>query len=92
MGLCFDHPNYVKIYGFFSDKENFYIIKEYLEEGCLLDIPKISIDQGISVCLNQVLYGVSSLSEIVDLRNFHFEPSQIAKSQVNLSLLREFVK
>ena len=27
IGMVFGHPNYTKIYGFFADKDNFYIIK-----------------------------------------------------------------
>ena len=30
-----DHPNIMKIYEFFEDKNNFYIITEYCDEGDL---------------------------------------------------------
>jgi aurora kinase len=33
-----DHPNIIKIYGFFSDEENFYLIMELGCDGQLFDI------------------------------------------------------
>ena len=33
--LFLDHPNIVKLYGFFDDPSNFYIIMEYMEGGNL---------------------------------------------------------
>jgi calcium-dependent protein kinase len=32
-----DHPNIVKIYEFYEDKYNFYLITEYIEGGELFD-------------------------------------------------------
>ena len=32
-----DHPNIVKIYEFYQDKLNFYLITEYIEGGELFD-------------------------------------------------------
>lgn len=37
LGLLLNSPNIAKIYGFFADSDNIYIIKEYLEEGCILE-------------------------------------------------------
>lgn len=34
------HPNLVKIYGYFCDKENFYMLVEYMEEGSLYSLMK----------------------------------------------------
>ena len=36
LGLLLNNPNVAKIYGFFADSDNFYLIREYLEEGCIL--------------------------------------------------------
>lgn len=36
-----DHPNIVKMYGFFSDRLHFYIMMEYMEEGSLYKHIKI---------------------------------------------------
>ena len=30
-----NHPNIVRMYGFFTDRENIYILMEYMEEGSL---------------------------------------------------------
>lgn len=32
-----DHPNIVKIYEFYQDKSNFYLITEFIEGGELFD-------------------------------------------------------
>jgi len=37
VGLTADHPNILKIYGFFEEGDNVYLVKEYLEEGALVD-------------------------------------------------------
>jgi len=37
LGMLLSNPNVAKIYGFFADSDNVYIIKEYLEEGCILE-------------------------------------------------------
>jgi aurora kinase, other len=36
-----DHPNLVKMYGFFSDRLHFYIMMEYMEEGSLYKTIKL---------------------------------------------------
>lgn len=35
MQAFFDHPNILKLYGFFDDEEHVYLILEYMEEGTL---------------------------------------------------------
>lgn len=35
MQLHFNHPNILKLYGFFDDQEHIYLILEYMEEGTL---------------------------------------------------------
>ncbi|EAR92076.3 calmodulin-domain kinase (macronuclear) [Tetrahymena thermophila SB210] len=38
-----DHPNIIRIFDFYQDEEDFYIITEYIEGGCLFDeIQKLS--------------------------------------------------
>jgi serine/threonine protein kinase len=37
LGLLLNSPNVAKIYGFFTDNDNFYVIKEYMEEGCIAE-------------------------------------------------------
>ena len=36
----FNHPTILKIYGYFDDKENIYLILEYMEEGTLFTLFK----------------------------------------------------
>lgn len=31
LGLLLTNPNIIKIYGFFSDEDNFYILEEFME-------------------------------------------------------------
>lgn len=33
--LFMNHPNIVRMYGFFTDRDNIYILMEYMEEGSL---------------------------------------------------------
>ena len=35
-----DHPNIVKLYGIFSDKDHIYLIMEYMEDGSLYSMIK----------------------------------------------------
>jgi serine/threonine protein kinase len=37
LGLLLDSPNVAKVYGFFADGDNFYVIKEYMEEGSICE-------------------------------------------------------
>jgi aurora kinase, other len=34
---CLDHPNIVKFYGFFEEKDDIYLIIEYMNGGTLFD-------------------------------------------------------
>ena len=38
--MFLDHPNIVKLYGFFDDATNFYIIMEYMDGGNLFGLIK----------------------------------------------------
>ena len=38
--LFIDHPNVVKVFGFFDDSTHFYIIMEYMEGGSLFNLIK----------------------------------------------------
>ena len=38
--MFLDHPNIVKLYGFFDDASNFYIIMEFMEGGNLFGLVK----------------------------------------------------
>jgi|GEM_PF-5094668 len=35
MQLFLQHPNILKLYGYFDDSENIYLILEFMEEGTL---------------------------------------------------------
>ena len=47
--MFLDHPNIVKLYGFFDDSLHFYIIMEYMEGGSLYSYikknKKLSIEE-----------------------------------------------
>lgn len=66
--MAFGHPNYTKVYGFFSDKDNFYIIREFLEEGDLLESKKAMNENAISQSLNHIIFAASCLSSLIDVR------------------------
>ena len=38
--MLINNANIAKIYGFFVDSDNVYVIKEYLEEGCIKNCKK----------------------------------------------------
>lgn len=38
--LFLNHPKLVKMYGYFSDSEYFYLLVEYMEEGSLYSLMK----------------------------------------------------
>jgi serine/threonine protein kinase len=38
--MYLDHPNIVRLYGFFDDQTHFYIIMEYMEGGNLFGLMK----------------------------------------------------
>ncbi len=42
INLFANHPNVVKMYGFFHDQTHIYIIMEYMEEGSLYKFIKLS--------------------------------------------------
>ena len=89
VGLIFGHPNLAKIYGFFSDKNNFYIIQEFLEEGCITEQKKSSADILVATSLNQVLFAASCLADFIELKKWSISPSKLAKSHVKMTLFRE---
>lgn len=37
MQLFFKHPNVLKLYGYFHDQENIYLVLEFMEEGTLFN-------------------------------------------------------
>lgn len=42
ISLFLNHPNIVKVYGCFCDKDNVYIMMEYMEEGSLYRLVKMA--------------------------------------------------
>ena len=62
-----DHPNIMKIYEFYEDKENFYIIAEFCDSG---DVGKIMDDYGnfpeflVKYIMYQVFQGVTYLHNL----------------------------
>jgi calcium-dependent protein kinase len=58
-----DHPNIIKVFEFFSDKENIYIVKEYFNEGDLFNnLTKLKMSEAlISNIMKQIISAVSYL-------------------------------
>lgn len=68
MQAFFDHPNILKLYGFFHDEENVYLILEYMEEGTLysqLKKQKTLNQAQASKKLRDVLEGVKYMHEMM---------------------------
>jgi serine/threonine protein kinase len=42
ISLFLNHPNIVRVYGCFSDKDHVYIMMEYMEEGSLYRLAKLN--------------------------------------------------
>lgn len=42
ISLFLNHPNIVRVYGCFSDKDHVYIMMEYMEEGSLYRLSKLN--------------------------------------------------
>lgn len=59
--LCLNHPKLVKVYGYFADAEHFYMLVEYMEEGCLYSIMKKNKkfeEQEAAEKLNEICDGI----------------------------------
>ena len=59
-----DHPNIFRIFEFYKDEENYYLITEYLEGGELFDFISVTKDlneQKVFVILEQILSAVNYL-------------------------------
>lgn len=63
----FNHPNILKLYGFFSDEENIYLILEYMEEGTLYQNLKQNSSLGqkeASRKLHEILLGLNYMHSL----------------------------
>ena len=62
--MSFNHPNIVKLYGFFDDREHIYLILEYMEEGTLFEslrkrkdrMPESEVSQRITEMSSAIKY------------------------------------
>lgn len=66
MQLHFNHPNILKLYGFFSDDEHIYLILEYMEDGTLyshLKKHRVLTQSSASQKLRDVLSGIIYIHE-----------------------------
>jgi serine/threonine protein kinase len=81
--MMINHPNVVKIYGFFSDNDNVYVLKEYMEEGCIAERRKKIGEAEIGCEINQVLSAVLAVIPVIGCL-WSFEIKNIVQSHVNM--------
>ena len=89
-----DHPNIIKVYEFFSDENNIYIVKEYLKEGDLFNnLTKLNMSETL-ICniLRQILSAVSYLHSKkvlhgdLKLENILIENDSLNLESVNIKI------
>lgn len=84
MQLHLNHPNILKLYGFFADQENIYLILEYMEEGTLyghLRREKSLEQADASKKLRDILSGVAYLHS-KQIAHRDIKPENIVMSNV----------
>ena len=91
--LFIDHPNVVKLFGFFDDSTHFYIIMEYMEGGSLFNMIKKQkqlTEKDTAEKLKDICLG---LKEMHDNSVLHrdIKPENIVLTNVFLVLFRMFV-
>ena len=60
-----DHPNIIKIFEFFEDEENYYLVSEYCPEGFLADVMgKLNVfnERIVKILMFQILSAVCYLN------------------------------
>jgi calcium-dependent protein kinase len=89
-----DHPNIIKVFEFFSDENNIYIVKEYFNEGDLFNnLMKLDMNESL-ICsiMRQILSAVSYLHSKkvlhgdLKLENILIETQPINDSYVDIKL------
>lgn len=86
-----DHPNIIKIYGYFHDEEHFYIVMELGCDGQLFDI----ISNGQTLSEEATSFIIGNLLDAVQLMHKHkilhrdIKPENIVLVHVLLLLFRE---
>lgn len=81
--MMLNHPNVVKIYGLFSDNDNVYVIKEYMEDGCVGERRKKSGEAEIGCEINQVLNGILAVLPIIG-SSWSLDIKNIAQTHVKM--------
>lgn len=83
--MFFDHPNIVKLYGCFDDKDNLYLILEFMEEGTLFqNLQKrleLMAEKEVSTRIREVMSAVTYLQDI-DILHRDIKPENIVLSYV----------
>ena len=89
-----DHPNIIKVFEFFSDESNIYIVKEYFNEGDLFsNLMKLDMNESL-ICsiMRQIFSAVSYLHSKkvlhgdLKLENILIETQPIIDSYVDIKL------
>lgn len=85
----FKHPNIVKLYGFFDDATNIYLLMEYMEGGTLFDYLKKHKAKGglpeveVSKRMKEICSAVYYLHDM-EIAHRDIKPENIVLSNVTL--------
>jgi len=84
--MFLDHPNIVKLYGFFDDHTHFYIVMEYMEGGCLFSVIKKQKKMSEAEASSKLREICLGLKEMHDNSLLHrdIKPENIVITNVNM--------
>jgi serine/threonine protein kinase len=85
--LFLSHPQLVKLYGYFSDFEYFYILIEYMEDGSLYSLmkKKKKIEESeVAEKLNEICEGIKEMHD-KSIVHRDLKPENVVISHVHLS-------
>lgn len=87
-----DHPNIVKFYGFFEEKDNIYLVLEYLSGGTLFDYQNevgiLSTKQAVSF-LKDIIDALVYLHDL-NIAHRDIKPENIVISSTGIAKLCDF--
>lgn len=92
--LYLNHPKLVKVYGYFADAEHFYMLVEYMEEGCLYSMMKKIKkfeEQEAAEKLNEICDGIKEMHDH-NIVHRDLKPENVVLSHVVLNLFRGSVR
>ena len=84
--MFLNHPKLVKMYGYFSDNENFYMLVEYMEEGSLYSLMKKNkkFEQGQAISkIKEICEGIKEMHDN-SIVHRDLKPQNVVISHVTL--------